>query len=419
MNFLLKIVEGPNRGAEIALVEGVAVALGKGDGCDIILADPTLPDVPLNIEASADSVSADGERLEPFVVKTLGATSFAVGPADAPWGELKWPEKAESREPEAEGDGHEPAETPGEGNGTADAPGSEAKEEEPAPDEPRRRHGCLGCLVVLLLLVLLAAALCWFFRDEVSPYAEKARPYAEKAMSYAEKAWNGVVGHASSDAQPQAAQQPTIASIAEKYGLELSDDGGAAKLSGNFRTRRERLAATAEAYETRPGVELDLSDDESFKAAAEDALFTITEGALTVVCATNRYLHLAGASNSPFMLQKTLKQLNTDLPKLRGCDASGVKMSALAGSPASEEAPADGAATPAATFGRKAARRASGPDLTTLPVCGILTKPYPCLVMHDGRRVLEGAAFGGGVILEIGADEVVITNSTGRFTWRP
>ena len=43
MNFLLKIVEGPNKGAEIALVEGVAVTLGKGDDCDIVLADPTLP----------------------------------------------------------------------------------------------------------------------------------------------------------------------------------------------------------------------------------------------------------------------------------------------------------------------------------------------------------------------------------------
>ena len=31
MNFLLKIVEGPNKGAEITLVEGVAVTLGKGD----------------------------------------------------------------------------------------------------------------------------------------------------------------------------------------------------------------------------------------------------------------------------------------------------------------------------------------------------------------------------------------------------
>ena len=97
MNFLLKIVEGPNKGAEIALVEGVAVTLGKGDDCDIVLADPTMPDAPLSVEASADGVVVGGEPLESFSVKTFGATSFAVGPADAPWGELKWP-KAEDRE---------------------------------------------------------------------------------------------------------------------------------------------------------------------------------------------------------------------------------------------------------------------------------------------------------------------------------
>ena len=90
MNFLLKIVEGPNRGAEIALVEGVAVTLGKGDECDIVLADSTLPDEPLSIEATGDAVTVNGEQLEQFAVKTLGATSFAVGPADTPWGELKW-----------------------------------------------------------------------------------------------------------------------------------------------------------------------------------------------------------------------------------------------------------------------------------------------------------------------------------------
>ncbi len=91
MNFLLKIVEGPNKGAEIALVEGVAVTIGKGDDCDIVLADPTMPDAPLNVDAAADGVSVNGERLEVLSVKTVGATSFAVGPADAPWGTLKWP----------------------------------------------------------------------------------------------------------------------------------------------------------------------------------------------------------------------------------------------------------------------------------------------------------------------------------------
>ena len=98
MSFLLKIVEGPNKGAEIALVEGVAITLGKGDDCDIVLADTTLPSTPFSIEASDGGVTVDGEPLEPFAVKTSGATSFAVGPADAPWGELKWPEKVARRQ---------------------------------------------------------------------------------------------------------------------------------------------------------------------------------------------------------------------------------------------------------------------------------------------------------------------------------
>ena len=99
MSFLLKIVEGPNKGAEIALVEGVAVTIGKGDDCDIVLADLTLPDNPLKIEASADGVTIDGDPVEPLEVKTIGATSFAVGPAETAWGALKWSKKeSESHE---------------------------------------------------------------------------------------------------------------------------------------------------------------------------------------------------------------------------------------------------------------------------------------------------------------------------------
>ena len=98
MNYLLKIVEGPNKGAEVALVEGVAVTLGKGDDCDIVLVDSTMPDTPLNVEATAGGVMVDGKPVEQFEVMTSGATSFAVGPAGAPWGALKWP-KAETEEP--------------------------------------------------------------------------------------------------------------------------------------------------------------------------------------------------------------------------------------------------------------------------------------------------------------------------------
>jgi hypothetical protein len=39
--------------------------------------------------------------------------------------------------------------------------------------------------------------------------------------------------------------------------------------------------------------------------------------------------------------------------------------------------------------------------------------------MRDGRRIMEGATIGDSVIVEIGADSVTFTNSTGRFTWKP
>ena len=63
--------------------------------------------------------------------------------------------------------------------------------------------------------------------------------------------------------------------------------------------------------------------------------------------------------------------------------------------------------------------RSSRAVVQQLPVCGILTTPYPCLISRDGRRYLEGAEIGGSVILKIDADSVVLTNSTGRFTWKP
>ena len=44
MNFILKIIQGPNAGAEIALVAGTTVSFGRGESCDIVLGDQMLPD---------------------------------------------------------------------------------------------------------------------------------------------------------------------------------------------------------------------------------------------------------------------------------------------------------------------------------------------------------------------------------------
>ena len=402
MNFMLKIVEGPNKGAEIALVEGVAVTLGKGEDCDIVLADPTMPDAPLSVEASADGVAVSGVPLESFSVKTFGATSFAVGPADAPWGELKWP-KPEDREEERE-NGEESTEPP---------PPPTTEPPPPPATEPssRRRGGCFGCLFVLLGLLLVLIALVWLFWDALKPRAE----------SLWEKMY---AGRSDSDDAPTVqpsgsdTRSSSLRDIAAKYALSLVESDGRARISGNLKTRRDRLAATAEAYGAQPGVELDLSDDETLRTSAEDALFTLTEGALKVVAATNRVVSIAGSSRSPLLLKKTLEALNADLPKLRNVDTSGVVISPLMartdGDGAGDGEQADG------IFSTRTPRRTSKkPASPTLPVCGILTTPYPCLVMRDGRRIMEGATIADSVIVEIGADSVTLTNSTGRFTWKP
>ena len=402
MNFLLKIVEGPNKGAEIALVEGVAVTLGKGEDCDIVLADPTMPDAPLSVEASADGVAVSGVPLESFSVKTFGATSFAVGPADAPWGELKWP-KPEDREEERE-NGEESTEPP---------PPPTTEPPSPPATEPssRRRGGCFGCLFVLLGLLLVLIALVWLFWDALKPRAESLweKMYAGRS---------GTDDTPTVQSSGSVTRSSSLRDIAAKYALSLVESDGRARISGNLKTRRDRLAATAEAYGAQPGVELDLSDDETLRTSAEDALFTLTEGALKVVAATNRVVSIAGSSRSPLLLKKTLEALNADLPKLRNVDTSGVVISPLMartdGDGAGDGEQADG------IFSTRTPRRTSKkPASPTLPVCGILTTPYPCLVMRDGRRIMEGATIADSVIVEIGADSVTLTNSTGRFTWKP
>ncbi len=408
MNFVLKIVEGPNRGAEIALVEGVAVTLGKGDECDIVLADSTLPEEPLSIEANGDAVTVNGEQLEQFAVKTLGATSFAVGPADAPWGELKWPAKGEISRKDAEPQGKETQAEEAHGEEDLRDSATPREEKADAPEPEKKKHGRLGCLVVLVLLVLLLGVLAWLFRATVRPYAEKVLAYARESLH---------VGGGTGGAGMGAALPMTLSEVASSYGLELEENDGQAKLSGNLKTRAERLRATAEAYEARPGVDLDLSDDESFRASADDALFTITEGAIKAVAATNRVLSIAGTSPSPFALKRILESLSADLPKLRDIDATGVAYGMVPGNEKSEEGDGDDGETPIGVF--HARRRTSKAKEPSLPVCGILTAPYPCLVMRDGSRVLEGAALGGNVIVKIEADAVTVTNATGRFTWKP
>ena len=391
MNFLLKIVKGPNEGAEIALVDGVAVTIGKSDDCDVVLADPTMGDAPVKMEARPDGVYSDGERIEPFAVKTLGATSFAVGPADKPWGKLVWP--VEEQE--------EKAKTPDD-TGKNDEPAKETPREEPVPG---KRRGCFGCLLWMIVLLAALAAAGWFFRANLRPWAEKARVAVSRFVAARRSQAPSV--------EPEVRPVVDLRTIAAKYGLSFAETNGVAKVYGNLRTRAERLKATAEMYAGHPGAELDISDDESFRTACEDALFTLTEGAVKVVSAKNRRLAVEGHIADAASLKMVVEAVSSDVPRLEAMDCSRVVLDPSARAVVRQDVAV--AAAP-----EKAAKRANArKKALSLPVCGILTTPYPCIVTRSGTRILEGGDIGGSTVIGIAADSITVTNSTGRFVWKP
>ena len=431
MSFVLRIVGGPNKGAEIALPEGVAVTLGKSDACDVVLADATLPDESLTLAAAPDGVTLDGAALEPFAVVERGATAFAVGPADKAWGELKWPERVveapapSQNEEEAQSKEAQSGEDESSRRDVEAQSAEVAAEEEKAAKPESKKHGCLGCLLWTVLLLVVLGALGWFFRHEAQPYVEKARPYVERAKPYAErvKTYAGRMiskfsSHSEEACEPGDPSESTdsispLQEIVQRYNLSQTDRAGRTVLVGDFATRAERLVATAESYAACPGIELDFCDDESLTTAATDTLALVGEQELRVVAATNRVLVLSGKVAD---LRRTLDALAADLPKLRDVDLSETAVSRsgagiLAGVQEKQEVNS--------SSGSPASLQKKGDVRPSLPVCGILTTPYPCLVLKSGARVLEGAPLGTWTVARIEADSVTLTNAERSVTWRP
>ena len=411
MSVLLKIVEGPNKGAEAALVEGVAVTLGKNDECDIVLADASLPNTPVKIETTAEGVSIDGELIAPLHVKTLGGTSFAVGPANEPWGKLVWPQAEVPEEKPAE-------ESP--------APVAAEAEKQPAGEEKKSSsHGCLIWFIVLLLLSASLVGVGYYFRDWLMPKVEPYRPQAEAAWKWtssrakgaygwcAEKSvalYGKVVNRNKETVEPERDPAEVIAELALANGLDIAEEDGKLALSGNLKTRAERLAVTAEAYAALPCVELSLSDDESLKTAVEDTLGLIGANGVRVVAVTNRVAVLEGRSADFPMIVSRISQ---EVPKISTIVAP------MSSSATDVESDAAGDETKPHAVQQVAVPHKQKTAMPQLPVCGILTAPYPCLVTRSGARIMEGASIGEWTVRKIGADSVVLEGPGGRFVWKP
>jgi len=415
MEWLLKIVEGPMKGAEIALVPGVAMTFGSGDSCDIVVQDATLPAKAFELEADEVGVriavgGAPAETLPPFELRSFGTTSVAVGPVDGEWQDLVIPVRptAASAAPES--------------SVPVDAESSpRQKEEEPsaaddATGTSHRRRGGLVAAVIVLLLLAVVAVIAWIF-------CPQARSWSDSRLTRRA---------AASTAVPKM----TLADIAKQYGLVLTDSRhpSAAKglaalsatnnqqpttdhqvLSGNLRRRTERLAIRALALAADPKVKFDLTDDETLLAAASELVFACSDGALKVEAASNRVVVLSGYAPDAAALERAVRAIDADVKGVERLDASRVCVGGTP-PPALAKSPFVQGKAPSRQVGLK-----TPPNLPVrnYPIAGILTVPYPCVVMRNGMRLVEGAQVGTSLLVKIEADKLTLKDGDRIVEWKP
>lgn len=419
MGFLLKIVEGPMRGAEIALVEGLRVSVGSGDDCDIVLADGSLPAHAFELDVTAMTVTLvkgdETQALTPYEIVDVGTTAFAVGPAEG-----EWPEnlaRVARARPVADATGAKPGELAADATGAKPSSGEGGARPDEAGASPAsracRRGRGFGCLVVVVLLLLLVGLLYFFW-----PRVRAACPAAETArvsvVEHSLRAWEGAKGlcraayaRCAKSAPVAAAPGPSLAEIAAQYALTLTERDGAPLLTGNVHRRTERLAIRSLALADSPNVRFDLTDDESLKAAADELLFVVTEGALKAVAASNRVVTLTGRIPTSAALEKAVRALNADVKGIARLVTDGVSV---------------GGPLPTATADEPATapkRRVAKPSAPDYPIAGILTAPYPCVVLRNGTRLTEGASLGTAVLVTIAADKLTLKDGGSVIEWKP
>ena len=422
MNRILRVVGGPLKGAEIALVAGTKIKVGSGDGCDVLVSDPSLGDVAFELEVAEDEVSIitpDGatKTLLDYEAHTFGSSSFAIGAAEGTWPEVVWPEKSEERRAKSEEGRGERDEMPPKADPLREKPKGARPETEDAKAETggkKRRVSCLVSLVLLAVVIVLALfAFSWLKCCKTCCVEQSA---------------SAVV------------RQVTLAAVAEKFGVSVVETNGQVILRGNMKTRAERLEATAAAFQAKPGVELDLMDDESLDEAAGALVSMIVGDALKVEAATNRIVVLRGDAGTSETLRQVLAAMARDIPGLQNIDCAcvvcgeesetpvKVSFASVKAEPQSARSvkaepqsarSAEVAQKPVRTNGKQAKRPVAVAAPLKLPLCGILTVPYPCIIQKNGTRVFEGGEFGGYTVEKITATAVTLRDGKRTFEWKP
>ena len=295
----------------------------------------------------------------------------------------------------------------------AEATETKADSDAAEADKKHQGRGCFVSAVIFFVVLLLLSAALYFLWPKIAascPAAEKGRvTLVEKSRAV----WNWRKDSCRrlkakcEKVPPVVVPGPSLAEIAAQYGLSLSEKDGAPLLSGNLKRRTERLAIRSLAQADNPAVRFDLTDDESLRSAANELLFVVTEGALKAVSASNRVVTLEGGIPTAAALEKAVRALAADVKGVERLDTTGV----IVGGPAPTAA-----ATPSVQATRTRAAKASSPDY---PIAGILTAPYPCVVLRNGLRLTEGASIGTALLVKIEADKLTLKDGGATVEWKP
>jgi hypothetical protein len=174
-----------------------------------------------------------------------------------------------------------------------------------------------------------------------------------------------------------------------------------------------RLEATARACAAHPGVKVDFSDAESLVLAVNEFLFLVTEDKLKLDRLEGRKAFLSGRAASRGHLEKILRSMSEDVPKISSVDCSRVSL----GGEVCQLTSSNDDGGEALALKRKSTAKCT--PTPKMPIAGILTVPYPCLVFNDGTRAMEGARFGEFTIEKIKPDSITVRGADGTFEWRP
>ena len=464
---ILKILTGPQEGAELELDVGIALRIGTDDSNDIVLVDAMAPAQALELVMEGDdvSVTAAAERLfagdavlpvgektilPDYTILTIGSTRCAVGDADKPWPPLRWipldvllAEKTQPKEDEKTEEPKQPEQE--------EAPLSREQVEklDELQSQKRAKRGRGFAMISWLLLILICAAGMWFTGRHVW---NLAAPKNAETVEISENAHKTRLEKLREKAE------------ALNLTLEEDEDGNLTRISGNVPKTSQRTSIEQIVKYDCPNVVCEMTDDETLARSVKELVWGLTEGRLKLVGLKDRVAKLMGMTNNEEEWKTIVDNIRHDVPRLATVESDVVFADVMAAKlrealaqtgfhdvrveilPGELQfvgyAPKENRQTfiklleEAVKYFPENARLSNlvkwkeenmvvdgetpvEPKVRQLPITGIVVHPYPCVILADGQRLGKGSMVGGYTIDDISLTEVSLSKEDERLTWRP